>query len=45
GQLELVVSNEKIELDPGNEVFIPAKALHSVINIHEGVSRWLFGYN
>ena len=45
GQLELVVGNEKIEMDPGDEVFIPAKALHSVINIHEGVSRWLFGYN
>ena len=45
GQLELVVGNEKIEMVPGDEVFIPAKALHSVINIHEGVSRWLFGYN
>ena len=45
GQLEFLVRNEKIEMDPGDEVFIPAKALHSVINIHEGVSRWLFGYN
>ena len=45
GQLELVVGNENIEMGPGDEVFIPAKALHSVINIHEGVTRWLFGYN
>ena len=30
---------------PGfGEVFIPARALHSVRNVHAGTSRWLYGY-
>ncbi len=45
GRLEMVVGDERVEMGPGDEVFIPAKALHSVINIHDGVSRWLFGYD
>ena len=45
GQLELIIGSEKIEMPPGDEVFIPAKALHSVVNTHDGVTCWLFGYN
>ena len=45
GQLELTIGSEKIEMNPGDAVFIPAKALHSVVNTHDGVTCWLFGYN
>jgi hypothetical protein len=29
---------------PGEEVLIPAKAVHSVRNKSRGASRWLYGY-
>ncbi|MBT3334417.1 MAG: cupin domain-containing protein [Rhodospirillaceae bacterium] len=45
GRLEMVVGDTRVEMGPGDEIFIPARALHSVINIHDGVSRWLFGYD
>ena len=45
GQLELKTGGEEIEMNPGDEVFIPARALHSVVNTHDGVTCWLFGYN
>ena len=32
-------------IDPGDEVFIPRGVMHSVHNLHPGVSRWLYGYN
>ncbi len=45
GRLEMTVGELRVEMGPGDEVFIPAGALHSVCNIHDGVSRWLFGYD
>jgi mannose-6-phosphate isomerase-like protein (cupin superfamily) len=45
GRLEMTVGDARLEMGPGDEVFIPAHALHSVINIHNGISRWLFGYD
>jgi len=45
GRLDLTVGETRAELGPGDEIFIPAGALHSVCNIHDGVSRWLFGYD
>ncbi|MDE0726092.1 MAG: cupin domain-containing protein [Alphaproteobacteria bacterium] len=41
----VVVGGERVEMGPGDEIFIPARANHSVINIHPGTSHWLFGYD
>jgi quercetin dioxygenase-like cupin family protein len=45
GRLELLMDGERITVEPGDEVFIPRDALHSVHNISDGESRWLFGYD
>jgi mannose-6-phosphate isomerase-like protein (cupin superfamily) len=45
GRLELTMGEIRLEMGPGDELFIPAKVLHSVVNVHDGVSRWLFGYD
>jgi len=45
GRLEMVVSGETMALEPGDEVFIPKGALHSVRNIHHGTTVWLYGYD
>ena len=45
GTIELTVDGIATALSPGDEAFIPRQACHDVVNIHDGVSRWLFGYN
>jgi mannose-6-phosphate isomerase-like protein (cupin superfamily) len=45
GRLEMVVSGETVTLEPGDEVFIPKGALHSVRNIHHDTTVWLYGYD
>lgn len=45
GRLELNLLGVSCVIDIGDEIFIPRGAIHSVKNIHNGVSRWLFGYN
>ncbi len=45
GGLEMVVSGETVTLEPGDEVFIPKGALHSVRNIHHDTTVWLYGYD
>ena len=45
GRLEMEVSGVIIEMVPGDEVFIPKDAIHSVRNIHTGISKWLYGYD
>lgn len=44
GRLEMEIGNETLVAEPGDEVFIPSGAVHSVRNIHEGITRWLYGY-
>lgn len=44
GQMELEVSGKKKILKPGDEAFIPARAIHSVRNIGGTETRWLYGY-
>lgn len=44
GRLEVTIVGESFVAEPGDEVFIPRGALHSVRNIDRGVTRWLFGY-
>lgn len=45
GRLELEIAGERVTAGPGDEVFIPKGAVHSVQNVHPGRTRWLFGYD
>ena len=45
GRLRLLVEDRSLDLGPGDEAFIPRHARHSVHNIHDGRTRWLFGYD
>jgi len=45
GRLEIEIEGERISAEPGDEVFIPKGAVHSVRNIHDATSRWLYGYD
>lgn len=45
GILQMTVADVTVIVHPGDEVFIPAGAVHSVKNIHDGTSNWLYGYN
>ena len=45
GRLELEIAGESLVAEPGDEVFIPKGAVHSVRNIDSGRTHWLFGYD
>lgn len=45
GRLEIEIQDQRFQAEPGDEVFIPKGAVHSVRNIHEATSRWLYGYD
>ncbi|RMD64965.1 MAG: cupin domain-containing protein [Alphaproteobacteria bacterium] len=45
GRLEMEVAGQSAIVEPGDEVFIPKGARHSVRNIHDGQSVWLYGYD
>ena len=45
GEVEFEISGETSRPEPGQELFIPAGALHSVRNIGAVTARWLYGYN
>jgi quercetin dioxygenase-like cupin family protein len=45
GALEFEVSGKIHRPQPGEEIFIPRGAAHSVRNIGPGRATWLFGYN
>ncbi len=45
GRLEMTVGTETFVAEPGDEVFIPRGAVHSVKNIDRGTTRWLYGYD
>lgn len=44
GEMEFEVEGEVTHPQPGEEVFIPAKAVHSARNIGNSTARCLFGY-
>ena len=44
GPVELEMMGKKWCPDPGEEVLIPAQVTHSVRNIGQTGSRWLYGY-
>ena len=45
GRLEVTVRNIRMVAEPGDEVFIPKGARHSVRNIHSDATHWLYGYD
>ncbi len=45
GRLEMEVAGATVTVAPGDEVFIPKGACHSVRNIHHDTSVWLYGYD
>lgn len=46
GRLRLTIGDDAdVEAEPGDEIFIPRHARHSVYNISSGTTRWLFGYD
>jgi quercetin dioxygenase-like cupin family protein len=45
GRLEVTVAGKRLVAEPGDEIFIPKGARHSVRNIHSDTTRWLYGYD
>jgi mannose-6-phosphate isomerase-like protein (cupin superfamily) len=45
GRLELLMDGRTLALGPGDEAFIPKRMRHSVHNIHDATTVWLFGYD
>lgn len=45
GRLEMRIGDQRFVMEPGDEVIIPRDAVHSVINAHDGVTKWLYGYD
>ncbi len=45
GRLEMEVAGRTVTVEPGDEVFIPEGALHSLRNVHHATSVWLYGYD
>jgi mannose-6-phosphate isomerase-like protein (cupin superfamily) len=44
GKLEVEIEGSKSRPARGEEVFIPARAVHSVRNVGASTARWLYGY-
>lgn len=44
GELELEISGRTFRPKSGEEVLIPAHAAHSVRNVGDSTTRWLYGY-
>ena len=45
GRLRLILGAETVEAGPGDLVFIPRNIPHSVHNISDGETTWMFGYD
>jgi len=45
GRMEMSVGDQSFIVEEGDEVFIPKGAVHSLKNVHAGVSQWLYGYD
>jgi len=44
GAIEVEMEGKKIYPNAGEEIFIPAKTVHSVRNVGRTTSHWLYGY-
>ena len=45
GRLRMTVDDQEFVAEPGDEVFIPKGAEHTVENIHPAATKWLYGYD
>lgn len=45
GRLEVRLHGASYVLEPGDELFIPRGAAHTVRNVHAGTTHWLYGYD
>jgi uncharacterized protein YdcH (DUF465 family)/quercetin dioxygenase-like cupin family protein len=45
GRLEVVMHGESWVLEPGDELYIPRGVMHTVHNVHDQTTRWLYGYD
>lgn len=45
GKLRLTIGGKEIIAEPGDEVFIPRGAIHSVRNVASSTTHWLYGYD
>ncbi len=45
GLLEMTIAGQSWIVHPGDEVFIPKGAVHSVKNIYDDTTTWLYGYD
>ncbi|MDX1570368.1 MAG: cupin domain-containing protein [Xanthomonadales bacterium] len=45
GRLRMTIDDQVFVAEPGDEVFIPKGAEHSVENIHPTTTKWLYGYD
>jgi quercetin dioxygenase-like cupin family protein len=45
GALRMTIEEEEVIAEPGDEVFIPRGACHSVKNIYHAMTKWLYGYD
>jgi quercetin dioxygenase-like cupin family protein len=45
GELEFEIGGAVSRPKPGEEIYIPAGAVHSVRNVGNTTARWLYGYN
>ena len=45
GKLEVEIDGAPFIAEPGDEVFIPKDAVHTVRNIGETETVWIFGYD
>lgn len=44
GEVELQMRGKRIRPKVGEEVLIPAQVTHTVLNVGNSTSRWLYGY-
>jgi len=44
GVIELEFDGRRVRPAPGEEVLIPARAVHTVRNVGSTTARWYFGY-
>ena len=45
GRLQMTIEGTGFIAEPGDEVFIPKAAVHSVKNVHHATTTWLYGYD
>ena len=45
GVLDVRVGKIRTQLRAGDEIFIAKGVSHDIINIHNGTTRWLYGYD